>query len=131
MPDLKLPPTATAILAGLNDFPRENAKLPNYTLPGIAQFEDTEELYPEVWFKERLSTYMARGSVQRKRPCFREKHRCFSGKMAFLSLIDSFPEGIPVKANALKEKEGPSCLKILAKSGMQSSPLLHLLSDFH
>lgn len=44
MPDLKLPPTATAILAGLNDFPRENAKLPVYTLPGIAQFEDIEEL---------------------------------------------------------------------------------------
>ena len=44
MPDLKLPPTATSILARLNDFPRENAELTVYTLPGIAQFEDIEEL---------------------------------------------------------------------------------------
>jgi hypothetical protein len=44
MPLLELPSTATAILAQLNDFPRENAKLPVYALPGIAQLEDIEDL---------------------------------------------------------------------------------------
>jgi hypothetical protein len=44
MPHLDLPSTATAILAQLNDFPRENAKLPVYALPGTSQLEDIEEL---------------------------------------------------------------------------------------
>ena len=44
MPLLELPSTITAILAQLNDFPRENAKLPVYILPDIAQLEDIEEL---------------------------------------------------------------------------------------
>jgi hypothetical protein len=41
---LKLPSNASTILAQHHDFSRENARLPVYTLPGIAQHKDIEEL---------------------------------------------------------------------------------------
>jgi hypothetical protein len=44
MPRLKLPPTASAIFDQYRDFLRENAKLPVYSLPGIAQQKDIEDL---------------------------------------------------------------------------------------
>jgi hypothetical protein len=44
MPLLKLPPTASAIFDQHRDFPRENSKLPVYSLPGIAQQKDIEDL---------------------------------------------------------------------------------------
>jgi hypothetical protein len=44
MPLLKLPPTASAIFDQHRDFLRENSELPVYSLPGIAQPKDIEDL---------------------------------------------------------------------------------------
>jgi hypothetical protein len=44
MPLLKLPPTASTIFNQHRDFSRENSKLPVYSLPGIAQGKDIEDL---------------------------------------------------------------------------------------